>query len=249
MLLYRILRRATPPANLEKALWLKPRKGKRSQVKRKRITPETFSAYTPLLREIMMYQARELSSQLQNAEKREIENHTIKPTFLSSSSEETILVRDGPTNHSFRHCNKKGPDKTCPRTGVIFTQNIQGLSGKDRKLKSLLDQLIEIMISNRVMIYCVQETWVLGNLVMMLWYHMVIIYNMGEKDPGSKGMVEVGVSIILSPTAVISWREAWSKTTITTLLGSSFAGSFIVVKLSFTNVYQWGKSKIGYLKP
>ena len=83
MVLYRILRRATPPANLEKSLWLKPRKGNISQVKRNRLTLKTCSAYTPLLREIMMDQARELSSQLRNAEKREIENHTIKPTFLS----------------------------------------------------------------------------------------------------------------------------------------------------------------------
>ena len=99
-----------------------------------------------------MYQARELSSQLQNAEKREIENHMIKPTFLSSSVEDTSVVRYGTTNHSLRHRSKKVTDETCPRTSVIFTQNIQGLPWKDRKLESLLDPLIEIMISNGFMI-------------------------------------------------------------------------------------------------
>ena len=162
MVRYWILHRATPPANLEKSLWLKPRKGNISQVKRNRLTLKTCSAYTPLLREIMMDQARELSSQLRNAEKREIENHTIKPTFLSSSVEEISVVRDGPTNHSFRHCNKKVPNETCPRTGVIFTHNIQGLSGKGRKLDSLLDLLIDMIIYIGFMIYCVQETWFLG---------------------------------------------------------------------------------------
>ena len=87
---------------------------------------------------------------------------------MSSSVEEISVVRDGPTNHSLRHLNKKYPDETCPRTGVIFTQNIQGLSRKDMKLESLLEPLIEIMIYNGVMIYCVQETWVLGNSVTML---------------------------------------------------------------------------------
>ena len=111
----------------------------------------------------MMDQARELSSQLQNSEKREIKHHMIKPIFLSSSVEENSLVRYGPTNHSLFHRNEKGTNETFPRTCIIFTKNIQGLSGKDRKLQYLLDLLIEIMIYNEVMIYCVQETWVLEN--------------------------------------------------------------------------------------
>ena len=82
MVRYWILHRSTPPTNLEKASWLKPRKGNLSQVKQNRLMTATYSAYIPLLRKIMMDQAREFSSQLQNAEKREIEHHTIKPTFL-----------------------------------------------------------------------------------------------------------------------------------------------------------------------
>ena len=130
MFCYWILRRETPPTNPKKESWLKPRKGNLSQVNRKILMPETCSAYVPWLREIMMDQAREFSSQLQKAEKREIEHHRINPTFLSSSVEETRVGRYGPTNHSLRHRNEKGPNETCPRTGVIFTHNIQGLSGK-----------------------------------------------------------------------------------------------------------------------
>ena len=134
MVSYWILRRATSPANIEKAWWFKPRKEKLSQFKHNRLTPETCSAYTQLLHKIMMDQACELSSQLQNVEKREIKHYTINPTSLSSSAEETSMVRDRPTDHLLRHRNEKGPDETCPRIGVIFTHNIQGLSRKDRKL-------------------------------------------------------------------------------------------------------------------
>ena len=89
-----------------------------------------------------------MSSQLQNVEKREIKKHTIKTTFLSSSVEKTRVVRDRPTNYSQHHRNEKYPNETFPREGVIFTHNTQGLSGKGRNLESLLDPLIEIMISN-----------------------------------------------------------------------------------------------------
>ena len=146
------------------------------------------------------------------------------------------MVIYGPTNHSFCHRNEKFPDETCPRIGVIFTQNTKGLSGKDSKLESLLDPLIEIMISNGFMIYCVHETWVLGNSVMMMRYHMVFMHNMGEKDPSSKGRVKGGVAIIMLTTSMIAWRAAGSKPLITTLLESSFAGRFIGVKLYFPKV-------------
>ena len=56
---------------------------------------------------------------------------------------------------------------------------------------------------------------------------MVFMHNMDEKEPGSKGRLKGGVVIILSPTAVIAWREAGTKLRITMLLESSFAGRFI----------------------
>ena len=77
---------------------------------------------------------------------------------------------------------------------------------------------------------------------------MVFMHNMGENETGSKGRVKGGFTIILLPTAVIAWREAFSKPPITTLLESSFTGMFVGVKLSFPKVYQWGKRKMGYLK-
>ena len=119
------------------------------------------------------------------------------------------------------------PDETCPSRGVIFTQNIQGLSRKDKGLESLMDPLVEIMIFNRIMTYCVQETWILGNSSTMVRDHMVFMHNMNEKEPDSKGRVKRGVAIILSPVVVDACQEAGSKPPITTLMESPFAGRFI----------------------
>ena len=55
---------------------------------------------------------------------------------------------DWPNNHLLRLHNKKGSNETSPCRGVIFTQNIEGLSRKDSRMESLLEMLVEIMISN-----------------------------------------------------------------------------------------------------
>ena len=72
------------------------------------------------------------------------------------------MSRDWPTPHLSCKHDKIGPDETFLIKGVICNQNINGLSGKDKKLDSLLDPLIDIMITKVVMVYCVQETWVVG---------------------------------------------------------------------------------------
>ena len=89
----------TPP-HFETSSWFNPRKGKLKQVKLIRLAPATRSAYNPSLRKIMLDQACEKSSQLQNADKREIGNHPNKPIFLLTSVEEIRVVRYGPTNYS-----------------------------------------------------------------------------------------------------------------------------------------------------
>ena len=72
------------------------------------------------------------------------------------------MSRDEPTPHFSCKNDKVGPNETCPIRGVVCNQNINGFSRKDKKLDSLLDPLIDIMITKVVMVYCVQETWVVG---------------------------------------------------------------------------------------
>ena len=84
---------------------------------------------------------------------------------------------DRPTPHLLRKTAKKVPDETCPYRGFIYTQNFNGMSVKDKQLKSLLDPPVDIMISKGNMTYCVQETWVVGNTVIMVRGHIIFLHN------------------------------------------------------------------------
>ena len=50
------------------------------------------------------------------------------PLDLSEKILDTI--RTGPINRLLFKNNKPGPDETFPKQGIIYTQNVQGLSGK-----------------------------------------------------------------------------------------------------------------------
>ena len=41
---------------------------------------------------------------------------------------------------------------------MFYTQNVQGLYGKDKKLDSLIDPIVDLMITKGIMAYCIQET-------------------------------------------------------------------------------------------
>ena len=65
---------------------------------------------------------------------------------------------------------------------------------------------------------------------------MVFLHNQEGRVKGYKGRIPVGVAIILSPDAVEAWREAGSKSPITTPHDSPFVGRFIGVKLSLPQI-------------
>ena len=69
---------------------------------------------------------------------------------------DTCVSRDGPTTHLLRKNSKKVSMKPAGAWGVIHTQNFKGLSGKYKQLESLLDPLVDIMISKGITTYCVQ---------------------------------------------------------------------------------------------
>ena len=58
--------------------------------------------------------------------------------------------------------SEKSTNETCSTHGTIYTQNVQGLTEKDTILESLADPLVELMITNNIMVYFIQETWTLG---------------------------------------------------------------------------------------
>ena len=56
--------------------------------------------------------------------------------------------------------------------------------------------------------YCVQETWVVRNTVIMVHGHMIFLHNRCEREKGTKGRNPGGVAIILAPAAAVDWKEA-----------------------------------------
>ena len=76
------------------------------------------------------------------------------------------------------------------------------MSGKDKNLDSLLDPMVDIMITKGVMVYCVQETWIVGNLVVIVREHMIFLNNRVKRVQGTRGRNPGGVAIILAPNVV-----------------------------------------------
>ena len=85
---------------------------------------------------------------------------------------------------------------------------MQGITGKDKRLESLVDPLVYLMINNNIMVYFIQETWTIGSGSTLVQGHMVLQHNRDERVIGSKGRTQNGVAIILSPTEVEAWRAA-----------------------------------------
>ena len=104
--------------------------------------------------------------------------------------------------------NKPGPDETCPKQGIIHTQNLQGLSGKYKRLESLVDPIINHMVDKNILAYFVQEMWIVGNDNTVVSNHMIFRHNREEREVGTRGRVPGGVAIILSPKAVTAWISA-----------------------------------------
>ena len=129
----------------------------------------------------MKEQARRKSSEVVKVMEVESTNQTNNTLLPMDNFKDTCVSRYGPTPHLLRKNSKKGPDETCPCRGVIYTQNVNRLSGKEKQLESLLGPLVDTMISKGIMTYCVQETWVFGNTVIMVRGHMIFLHNRCER--------------------------------------------------------------------
>ena len=182
---------------------------------------------------------------------RALENKLNEPLFLFpvySSTKILDTIRTRPTNRLLFKNNKPEPDETFPKQGIIYTQNVQGLSGRDKRLESLVDPIIDLMVDKNILAYCVQETWIVGNLNTVVRNHMIFRHNGEEREVGTRGRVSGGVGIILSPTRVTAWRASGEKPPITNHLQSKFSGRFLGLKLQFPCLYQFDRRVRGELK-
>ena len=81
-------------------------------------------------------------------------NEPLLPVDPSKMRLDTI--KDGPINRFLFQNKKPGPNETCPKQGIIYSQNVQCLSGKDRKLDSLVDTIVDLMFAKGILAYCAQ---------------------------------------------------------------------------------------------
>ena len=117
-----------------------------------------------------------------------------KPPLPIYNFKDTRVSRDGPNPHFLSKNRKKGPDETFLSGNVIYTQNVNGISGKEKHLESLLDPLVDIMISKEITPYCVQETWVVRNTIIMVRVHMIFyIIDVRGKTKPKEGTLEVSL--------------------------------------------------------
>ena len=54
---------------------------------------------------------------------------------------------------------------------------MQGISGKDKRLDSLVYPIVDLMITKGIMAYCVQEMWAVVTGSMLVCDHMVFQHN------------------------------------------------------------------------
>ena len=118
------------------------------------------------------------------------------------------MTRLGPESFLLTPVNKTGPKETYPWKGVIFSQNIQGLSGL----------IINMSISWYIMINFIQDTWIIGNYMSLILRNLFLHHNQLDKGKGETGRVTGGMVIILSPTVVTAWKELVLKNLLITTI-------------------------------
>ena len=103
------------------------------------------------------------------------------------------------------------------------------------------------MLNKGIMVYCIQETWIVGNSSNLVRDHILFRHNREEREIGSKGRILGGVAIVLALAAVQAWKKSGSKTPITTPRDSSFIGQFIGVKLCFPRLDLYDRTIHGHI--
>ena len=94
---------------------------------------------------------------IQGVGKRGAGNKPDKPYILTTiDTEKKGTMSSGQTRRPLLSSRDKSPNETCPKAGIIYTQNVQRLSGKDKKLDYLIVPIVDLVITKGIMAYCIQ---------------------------------------------------------------------------------------------
>ena len=101
----------------------------------------------------------------------------------------TSLTRTGLPCHLLSTDSERIPNETCPEIGIVYTQNVQGLKGKYKGLESLVYPIVDLIIRQNIIVYCIQETWILGYCSTFVWGNMILRHKREERTTGTKGRI------------------------------------------------------------
>ena len=88
----------------------------------------------------------EESISLRGFEEEESRQQSDKSILPSNEDMKTSTTRPGLPRHLLSTESERIPNETCPEIGIVYTQNVQGLTGKDKGLESLVDPIVDLMI-------------------------------------------------------------------------------------------------------
>ena len=177
MVRYWFLRRKLLSVQFKTASWSRSWKGKIKQVKRIALAQDERSEPKPLIRKIMEETRSKESGTLQRFEERDSRQQSDTSILPSNESMRKSTTRTGLPRWSLYTDSEKSHNETFPALGIVYTQNVQGLTGKDKGLESLVDPIVDLMIKHNIMVYCIQETWTLGSCSTLVRGNMVLWHN------------------------------------------------------------------------
>ena len=126
---------------------VKSTKSKIKQVKRIKIAQDEHSKPRPLIRQIMEESRSKESGSLRGFEERESRQQSDTSILPSNESMKTNMTRTGLPRHLLSTDSERSPNETCPEIGIVCTQNLQGLTGKDKGLESLVGPIVDLITS------------------------------------------------------------------------------------------------------
>ena len=140
-----------PPTNSETASWYRPIRGQIKQVKRAKLDKAKHSASKPSIRKIMAFETSKKNRQYHDEVERAYENQPNKPLLpVYPSAMRLDTIKYGPINRLLFKNKKSGPNETCPKQAIVYLQNEQGLSGKDKRLDYLVDPIVDLMVAKGI---------------------------------------------------------------------------------------------------
>ena len=156
MVRYWILRRNPLPVQFKQASWSREREVKIKQVKRIILAQDERNKPRPSIRQITEEARSEESSSLRVFGEEDSRQQSDKSILPSNEAMKTSTTRYGLPRNLLSTDIERSPNETCPEIGIIYTQNVQGLTGKEKGLESLVDLIVDLMIKHNIMVYCIQ---------------------------------------------------------------------------------------------